>query len=460
MKIQSILFCALIFIALILTFSGCKKYLDAKPDQSLATISNTTDLQSLLDEYFNINTNSPSAEEVSCDDYFLSTNDFLSLDLEQQRNMYTWQPANLFYPYTNQENDWTLVYDNAYVANTVLDNMNNVNRNNSNSVTLDNIQGQALFLRAYSYYKAVSIWCPAYDPATSKTDLGIALRLNSNFNEKSTRATVEQSYAQIINDAKASATLLPPLPIQVYRAGKAAAYALLSKTYLSMRQYEQARQYADSCLKINSQLLDYNSLNTSKSYPLPQFNPEVIYESSMNSSGVLPIGRVRARIDTSLISQYSTDDLRLPAFYTTNADGNKLFRGSYEGASSRFNGLATDEIYLIRAECAARAGKTEAALQDLNTLLKFRFKTGTFTPIAAANPTIALSIILNERRKELVMRGTRWNDIKRLNKENAGITLKRIVNGKSYTLPPNDFRYALPIPDDIIALTGMPQNPR
>ncbi|HBI87240.1 MAG TPA: RagB/SusD family nutrient uptake outer membrane protein, partial [Sphingobacterium sp.] len=47
-----------------------------------------------------------------------------------------------------------------------------------------------------------------------------------------------------------------------------------------------------------------------------------------------------------------------------------------------------------------------------------------------------------------------------LNKEGAGITLQRKLNGQTYTLHPGDQRFALPIPEDIIALTGMPQNPR
>ena len=49
-------------------------------------------------------------------------------------------------------------------------------------------------------------------------------------------------------------------------------------------------------------------------------------------------------------------------------------------------------------------------------------------------------------------------DIKRLNKENKNIILKRVEDDGVYTLMPNDGFYALPIPDDIIELTGIPQN--
>jgi hypothetical protein len=90
-----------------------------------------------------------------------------------------------------------------------------------------------------------------------------------------------------------------------------------------------------------------------------------------------------------------------------------------------------------------------------------RWAKGTFIPFTASSSDDALIQILNERRKELLYRGLRWTDLRRLNKDpRFAITLKRIINGVSYTLPPNDNRYAWPIPDNEIALTNMPQNER
>jgi hypothetical protein len=136
------------------------------------------------------------------------------------------------------------------------------------------------------------------------------------------------------------------------------------------------------------------------------------------------------------------------------------FKGSYSNYEGEFSGIATDELYLNRAECFARAGNITNALNDLNTLLIKRYKTGSFVSLTALTASAALVLVLQERRKELVIRFTRWMDIKRLNKEGAGITIRRLVHGQLYSLSPNDLRYALPIPEDVIALSGIQQNPR
>ena len=115
---------------------------------------------------------------------------------------------------------------------------------------------------------------------------------------------------------------------------------------------------------------------------------------------------------------------------------------------------------MMRAECAARQGNISAAMNDLNNLLKKRWKTGTFSNLAATSAAEALSIILTERRKELIMRGLRWMDIKRFNKEGQNIFLKRIILGQAYIIEPNSLRYSLTIPDDVISISGMKQNPR
>jgi hypothetical protein len=100
-------------------------------------------------------------------------------------------------------------------------------------------------------------------------------------------------------------------------------------------------------------------------------------------------------------------------------------------------------------------------MNDLNQLLRARWLKGTFVSFTAVNPSDALSQILKERRKELIFRGLRWSDLKRLNKESPFVTtLSRSLNGQTYTLPPNSNLYVFPIPPAEIQLSGIQQNPR
>ena len=92
-------------------------------------------------------------------------------------------------------------------------------------------------------------------------------------------------------------------------------------------------------------------------------------------------------------------------------------------------------------------------------MLQYRFAAGDFVSVEASTAAEALEIILQERRKELVFRGSlRWMDVKRFNKEGANITLQRKVEDVVFTLPPNDNRTALQLPQDIVEITGIPQN--
>jgi hypothetical protein len=122
-------------------------------------------------------------------------------------------------------------------------------------------------------------------------------------------------------------------------------------------------------------------------------------------------------------------------------------------------------MYLTRAECYARTGDKDKAMDDLNKLLENRWYTGTYTYQTAATSDEALTKVLEERRKELLMRGLRWSDLRRLNKDNTrkkDLVRSLTINGvtTTYTLPPNDLRYVLLIPKNVIDNSSITQNPR
>jgi hypothetical protein len=442
---------------------GCKKFLDEKAVSSQVIPKTLQDLQGLLDNYAVVNRTGIAASEASADNYFINDVDYSTTSADLKR-LYTWEKDNLF---ANGISDWSRAYDRVFIANIVLDNISGIQKNNSNETEWDDIKAQALFLRAYAFLDVAIAWTLSYDANTSTMDKGIPLRLHSDINEKISRSTLKETYERILNDLNEAAGLAKIKPLHPMRSSKPAVYGLIARTYLSMRDYDNCLKNADQCLMLKNTLLDFNSnppLNPNAAFPfnnpsLLYNNPEIIYVSRMSSSTLL--NNTRCKIDTLLYQSYQNNDLRKLVYFKNNNNKTFAFKGSLEGNSVLFNGIAVDEIYLMRAECYSRKNMINEAMDDLNTLMVKRWnKTVAYPTFTASNAAEALGLILNERRKELLMRGLRWMDIKRLNKEGANINLRRIINGQTYILPPNDNRFALAIPEEIIAISGMPQNLR
>lgn len=440
-----------LLIAFSLTISSCKKYLDAKPDQSLATPSTIEDLEGILNNYSFLNARFPSAAEVSSDNYYLKVSDWSSI-LDVQRNLYTWQKYDLI------GSDYITPYSAIEYANIILDAVPKID--NTDPARLNVVKGNALFFRASYHYALAQLYCKAYQSSSASNDLGIALRLTSDVAIKPVRSTIATTYNSIIEDLKNASALLPPVSDVKYHAGKCAAFGMLARTYLSMGNYRSAGIYADSALNIYNKLLDFNSINKTSAIPFAQFNAEVIFDC--RSAAPQALASSRAKVDTTLYRSYDLNDLRKVLFFKANMDGSYAFKGNYTGQNNAavFTGLATDELYLIKAECAVRLDRHGDALAALNTLLSSRWKKGAFVNITIAGKDQLLSFILAERRKELVFRNARWTDLRRLNSDdNFKTTLTRNLNGTTYTLNPGSDRFVIQLDRSAIDLSGLIQNP-
>jgi len=437
--------------------TGCKKYLDFKSDAKLVTPETIKDIQGILDdgEKINIKT-TPSLGESSADDYFMLPANYATQTLQTQQ-IYQWIPTDIRYG-----NDWNLAYQAIYNCNLSLELIDKIERTNANAGALDNVKGSALFLRAFHFLNLLSQYAKAYNESTAASDPGIVLRKTSDFNIPSVRTSVKDGYEQIISDLDQALLLLPDYPLHKMRPSKGAGLALLSRAYLFMGNYARAKAYATDALKLNAFLMDYNSDpsigNFSATVGVRKLNAETIFHAEQGITIALH-GITRARIDTNLVASFATGDLRKTVFFNM-ISGYAQYKGSYAGTANLFfSGLATDEIYLIRAEANAYLGEIALAMTDLNDLLKKRWnKNVPFIPVTASTPAEALSKVRQERRKELLMRGLRWIDLKRYNREGANITIFRKINGQLISLFPSSGYYAIPIPNDIIELSGMPQN--
>ncbi|WP_343555600.1 RagB/SusD family nutrient uptake outer membrane protein [Sphingobacterium sp.] len=434
-------------------FGACGKYLDVQSNNKLVVPKELDDLQKLLDNVRVMNNNFCSRGEKACDDYFIPENNYKVLN-DVEKLDYIWEDSQY-----NFSNDWSSMYNVVYVANLVLERLSKIDRNEQNATKWDGIKGAALFFRANSYLSLLWTYSKAYQQNTAETDLGIVLRETSDFNVKSVRASVKDSYKKVIADLETSMSLLSMEPDHVVQPSKLAVYGSLARAHLSMRQYDMASKYADLYLQRRNGLLDYNSSNEVKltaAFPFSLFNKETTFYMELKAS---VLTNVYSNIDSMLYRSYDSNDLRRQAYYKV-LNNVINFKGQYSGSALLFGGVATDEMYLIRAECLTRAGKLAEAQADLNKLLATRYKAGTFKPYLLLAGEDLLQLILTERRKELVYRGLRWMDIKRLNLEGQEIILKRVVDGKEYKLVPNENRYALPLPTDVVRIAGISQNPR
>lgn len=445
-------FIVCLFAMMALFTISCQKYLDAKTDKTLVIPSTLNDAQALLDFYRAMNENYPSLGNESDDNYYLPDVYFNSRNINSQNN-YIWSKDAV------DETDWGYMYQIVLAANIAIETIDKQPDSIRKSVKAKNIMGAAYFFRALGFYYVVQYYATPYNKSTAESSLGIPLRLSSDASQNTKRASVEQSWQQIISDLKTAINLLPETNIPLTRPSKAASFAWLANVYLNMSQFELGEKYADSCLQLYDTLMDFNFVNKSNTYSFSRFNPEVIFHSVTQYPGSLSY--THYTLDSSLYESYDTNDLRRKLYFQSNGAGTVGFTGSYDGTGEPFNGIATDEVYLIKAECAARNGQAEVAMDYLNKLLVTRWSTATFIPLSANSAEDALGIILRERRKELILRDRRWFDLRRLNQdEKLATTLVRIENGTRYTLPPNDSRYTFKIPEQVISTTGIQQNVR
>jgi tetratricopeptide (TPR) repeat protein len=459
-------------LVLFVTTNSCKKgWLEKKSDIALVVPETLDDLQALLDADRYLNGSGVSGDsgpvpglgEAATDDYYFLFDDWQSRPDFKQKQAYIWAPEI----FNGTVGDWNNPYRSVFYANNVLTGLEKIEKTDKNISQWNNVKGGALFFRAHAFYHLAQVFAEHYNKNTATQNYGIPLKLSADINETSARPSVQETYDRIISDLNEAYPLLTSDISIKTRPSRPAAFAMLARVYLVMEDYEKAKIYADSCLNLYSSLMNFNDplwVNSSPSAntSFKRFNPEVIFHAMAQNSYYYHSSR--SKVDSNLYASYDVNDLRKATFWRTANPGFR-FKGSYDGSTQMFAGIATDEVFLIRAECFARLGDLNDAMMDLNNLLRTRWKiingTSTFADFTANDVTDALNIILIERRKELTFRSLRWTDLRRLNKQGANISLTRDLNGQIYTLPPNDDRWIFPIPPDVISTNpSMPQNPR
>lgn len=443
-----------------------KKFLDEKPSSQIVLPNKLDDMVGLLDNPAFYALSTPALPIISADEYeYRDYNTWRSLPTVAERNTYIWA-SNLYEDLPNLD-DWFAPYVCIFYANNVIAGLEKIPINRDNAEKYKYTKGWAHFNRAYFFYILASNFCKSYDPQTVANDLGIPLKISPAIDEIKQRSTLKETYEQIFQDLDIAKQLLEKNTIpteQKNRPSLTAVYGLEARIYLNMREYGKAELAADNCLALYDKLIDYNSIKLPNTIPFSRSNEENLFVTSTTGTFLgMTTGRSNnnIKIKESLLSSYEPDDLRLKIYFVVADGGGYVMNRGYIGSGSfPFTGLATDEVYLVKAECVARRGDFDRSMIVLNKLLMNRFPIAKFIPKQATSQKQAIKVVLDERKKELVWRGTRWEDLKRLNKEGANITLTRLLNGVTYSLLPNDPKYVFPIPSAEIAFSGITQNIR
>jgi hypothetical protein len=251
----------------------------------------------------------------------------------------------------------------------------------------------------------------------------------------------------------------------VTNPSQAAVFAILAKVYLNKREFGDAKRFADSTLKLKSSLLDLNPYITSTTgYPLKVNDPEIILSKVTDQTAQsLPLSN-------ELLNLFDTKDLRYQVYTQPGAQilgSNFTNRGYMKNrivSQGGYVGPSVPETILIKAECEARGNDAAAAIATLNTLRKKRFTPADYTDLPVTDAADALKQVINERRRELMGRGARWFDQRRLQQDPGGnfvSAVTRTFKGITYTLPLGSNLYVYPIGDKYIQFNPeIEQNPR
>ena len=418
----------------LLALISCTGYLDEKPQKSILVPDSEADVRAILDYYSFLNLNS-LALFIIADDWVTTSANWENMNPWQQ-NAYLWK-SDVFET-TERSSDYMSLHGRIFHANVCLDVLAKLEGNETAERAV--LRGEALALRARVLFELSLLFLPG--PSSSLADgVQIPVNLEADINAPLQMMGISQILQLATADLEEAFSLLPAKAEFKTRSDKTVAKALLARIYLYEENWEKALEAAAYVIENGDGLLEYSELDASKPYPFDLFNAETVLHSS-TSSPSLTAGAA-TYIHPELYESYADNDLRKNLFFKLDASKKPLFKGNYTGNLALFSGISLPEMYLISAESAIRMGNLEAGLANLNALSEKRYLD--FEEWDVADLADALDLVLAERRKELVYRGTRWMDMKRLKNLEAAPPVEREINGTVYTLEEEEqFVWKLP----------------
>jgi len=135
---------------------------------------------------------------------------------------------------------WQLYYSAINNVNNIIENQHLIEAENAQEqAQLDRYLGEAYFLRAYYFNRLAIRYGELYDPASAESDLGIALVLQFDIRLQPARASVAETYRQILDDLAEAKRLLANVSgaPSHHRISLDAALALETRVHLHMQNW-------------------------------------------------------------------------------------------------------------------------------------------------------------------------------------------------------------------------------
>ncbi|MFD2940123.1 RagB/SusD family nutrient uptake outer membrane protein [Flavobacterium notoginsengisoli] len=452
---------------MMLTVSSCEEYTEITPKGALVieTPEQFLDLVSLPGRGYPIN----NFQYLSDDQWMREANvigrtpniDILNFTFDESVDRVSLLTGSSFYnqaySYINRWNTIISLVDNS--------------KGDENIKRL--AKAEAKIYRAYDHFLLINTYAKGYDPQTAATDGGICIMDKFDLESQPSKSTVAQVYDFIQKDIEDALPYLKEKPSDVYHPSLAFAYAFKAKVHLFKREIAKAQEAAEKSLSYNNQIFDmvaYSKQGGPTAVAVPAANNiEVLSYMYMTGYNEMNFGQLYI-ISPELRTLFGTNDARFNLFFnstsTTNLDqgsGTAYWGTQYTRFFYPTVGMKTTEVYLILAECYARDNKFNEAVGVLNTLRAKRILSGTVNLTVPATRKETMDLVINERRKELLLGFNRFFDLKRLNTETEfAKTVTRVfpivnktVPQKTYTLQPNSRLYIIPFP-----LSALQKNPK
>ncbi|MEO8534920.1 MAG: RagB/SusD family nutrient uptake outer membrane protein [Flavobacterium sp.] len=431
---------------------SCDNYVDIKTEGKLIP-EETSNYRYLLNNSFTLDKSYGNVDIPSDDISFQNEAQTTVLGASDYyrpfTNLYKWSDKIYFDGETDY--DMSNLYNALYSVNIVINEV--MKSTNGTEAQKAAIKGEAEVHRAFIFLTLVNTFGKAYDAATSATDPGIVLFTAPTVSDDIKRTTVQEAYDVILSDLKDavnSGLKSVNSGNNVAFPSRAAAYALLSRTYLYMRNYPLALENAEKALALQNTLINLADYEF-EAYPNRKLDRELIL-SKWNGYNSFSYSPQILSLSNELINSFDTNDLRYVLFTKPSSNFNFDYTVgrtySKEGLTgeSRNAGPTVPEMMLVKAECLARSGSGDLAIAEINKLRQKRFRAGEYIALTATDSKDALIKVLAERRRELMgTGGFRWFDLKRLNKEpEFAKTITHDFAGQTFTLAPNSDRYQMP----------------